>query len=86
MPGFEESASVRRLNGPEETEEAGGYRQRHAGQDEAEEEDLAGGGELVEAAETRDPLHRLARDAPDRVEVAVVMEQDDVVHSGNCCD
>jgi hypothetical protein len=33
---------VRRLNGQEETEEAGGYRQRHAGQDEAEEENLAG--------------------------------------------
>src|SRR5437867_1324751 len=42
MPVVADSASVRRVNGHEETEEAGGgCRQRHAGQAEAEEEDLA---------------------------------------------
>jgi len=43
-------------------------------------------GSSVEASASCEPLHRLARDAGDRVEVAIVMEENGVVHFGDRCD
>jgi len=40
----------------------------------------------VETPATRQPLHRLASDAGDRVEVPVVVEESRAVHLGDCCD
>ena len=43
-------------------------------------------GPSVEAAASRQPFHRLARHARDRVEVAVVVEEGRAVHLRDCRD